>query len=39
FNRRFDLRGLLARLIIDVASCPPQPLRVIRGQKNAGDSC
>jgi hypothetical protein len=39
FNRRFDLRGLLARLIIDVASCQPQPLRLIRGQKNAGDSC
>jgi len=37
FNRRFDLRGLLARLMIDVTACSPRPLRLIRG--NAADSC
>lgn len=30
FNRRFDLVGLAARLIVDVARCAPRPQRVIR---------
>ena len=30
FNRRFDLRGLLGRLVIDVANTHPHPRRVIR---------
>ncbi|MEX8518789.1 MAG: IS1595 family transposase, partial [Leptothrix sp. (in: b-proteobacteria)] len=37
FNRRFDLRGLLARLITDTVQCKPRPQRVIRG--NAEDHC
>jgi transposase-like protein len=32
FNRRFDLVGLVARLIVDVTTCEPRPKRVIRGQ-------
>ena len=35
FNRRFDLRALLARLIVDVARCPPRQIRVIRGGAEA----
>jgi hypothetical protein len=31
FNPRFDLRGLTARLIVDVARCQPRTERVIRG--------
>jgi hypothetical protein len=31
FNRRFDLRALTARLIVDVARCQPRTERVIRG--------
>ena len=31
FNRRFDLRGLVARLIIDTARAKPRPERAIRG--------
>jgi hypothetical protein len=30
FNRRFDLRGLLATLIVDVARCKPVPEKVVR---------
>lgn len=30
FNRRFDLRGLVARLIVDVVRTPPMQERVIR---------
>jgi hypothetical protein len=30
FNRRFDLRGLLATLIVDVARCKPVPERAVR---------
>jgi transposase-like protein len=30
FNRRFDLRGLVARLIVDVANTHPNPRHVIR---------
>ena len=30
FNRRFDLRGLLATLIVDVARCMPVPEKVVR---------
>ena len=30
-NRRFDLRGLEARLIIDVSRCKPRAQRVVRG--------
>ena len=30
FNRRFDLRGLLATLIVDVARCKPAPEKVVR---------
>jgi hypothetical protein len=37
FNRRFDLRGLVARLIIDVSRCKPRAQRVVRG--NAEDRC
>ena len=29
FNRRFDLRGLVARLIVDVANTHPHPRHVI----------
>ncbi len=32
FNRRFDLVGLVARLIVDVTTCEPRQERVIRGQ-------
>lgn len=35
FNRRFDLRGLLARLIVDVARCDRHPIREIRGGAEA----
>ena len=35
FNRRFDLRDLLARLIVDVARCPAQPIPAIRGGAEA----
>ena len=37
FNRRFDLRGLMARLIIDVARCKPRAQRIVRG--HAEDRC
>jgi hypothetical protein len=37
FNRRFDLRELVARLIIDVSRCKPRAQRVVRG--NADDRC
>lgn len=30
FNRRFDLRTLHTRLLVAVATCAPQPLRMIR---------
>jgi transposase-like protein len=30
FNRRFDLAGLVPRLIVDVCRCPPLPLRSTR---------
>lgn len=33
FNRRFDLRGLIARLIVDVARCQPRTERVFRGNE------
>jgi hypothetical protein len=37
FNRRFDQRGLLATLIVDVARCKPVLEKVIwRGQADAG---
>ena len=37
FNRRFDLRGLVARLIVDVARTPPMQEKVIRrGHAEAG---
>ena len=32
FNRRFDLRALVARLSVDVARCGPLPKRVVRAQ-------
>ena len=35
FNRRFDLRDLLARLIVDTARCPAVKIRVIRGGAEA----
>jgi transposase-like protein len=35
FNRRFDLRDLLARLIVDVARCPAHPIPAIRGGTEA----
>ena len=35
FNRRFDLRDLLARLIVDVAQCPARQIRSIRGGAEA----
>jgi hypothetical protein len=31
FNRRFDLRNLLLRLIVDIARCPACRIRTIRG--------
>lgn len=36
FNRRFDLRGLVARLIVDVARCAPVKEAVVRRQAEAG---
>jgi transposase-like protein len=36
FNRRFDLRGLVARLIVDVARCKPIKEKVIRANAEAG---
>lgn len=36
FNRRFDLRGLLARLIVDVARHPPFSESVVRSHAAAG---
>ena len=36
FNRRFDLRGLFARLILDVSSTPPKPEHAIRGKAEHG---
>jgi hypothetical protein len=35
FNRRFDLRDLLARLIVDVARCPARQIQAIRGGSEA----
>lgn len=35
FNRRFDLRDLLARLIVDVSRCPACRIRAIRGGAEA----
>ena len=35
FNRRFDLRGLFARLVVDVARCPPRKITDIRGGAEA----
>ena len=35
FNRRFELRGLVARLIVNVARCPPHPIPEIRGGAEA----
>ena len=35
FNRRFDLRGLLARLVVDVARCQPHKIPSIRGGAEA----
>ena len=35
FNRRFDLRGLLARLVVDVARCRPHRIPSIRGGAEA----
>lgn len=37
FNRRFDLRGLVARIFVDVSRCKPRAQRVVRG--NAEDCC
>jgi transposase-like protein len=36
FNRRFDLRGLVARLIVDVARCTPAKESVVRAHGEAG---
>jgi hypothetical protein len=36
FNRRFDLRGLVARLIVDVARCLPAKDSVVRAHAEAG---
>lgn len=36
FNRRFDLRGLVARLIVDVARCAPVKEAVVRRHAEAG---
>jgi hypothetical protein len=36
FNRRFDLRGLLARLIVDVARCAPLTAQGVRQHAEAG---
>ena len=35
FNRRFDLRGLVARLIVDVARCKPIKEAVVRAPAEA----
>jgi hypothetical protein len=35
FNRRFDLRGLVARLIVDVARCAPVKEQVVRQHAEA----
>ena len=35
FNRRFDLRGLVARLIVDVARTKPVTERLVRAQAEA----
>ncbi len=32
FNRRSDLHGLVARLIVDVARCAPIPETIVRGE-------
>jgi transposase-like protein len=34
FNRRFDLRGLVARLVVDVANTHPHPRHVIRAAES-----
>lgn len=36
FNRRFDLRSLFARLLIDVSTTPPHTDRTIRGKTEHG---
>lgn len=36
FNRRFDLRGLVARMIVDVARCAPVKEAVVRRHAEAG---
>jgi transposase-like protein len=36
FNRRFDLRGLAAALIVDVLRTHPRPRRIIRGNADIG---
>ena len=36
FNRRFDLRGLVARLIVDVALSKPAKETVVRSKADAG---
>ena len=36
FNRRFDLKDLFARLVIDVSTTPPQSNRAIRGKAERG---
>ena len=35
FNRRFDLRGLVARLIVDVARCKPTQETIVRSHTEA----
>ena len=35
FNRRFDLRGLITRLIVDVSRCPPAKEKIVRTQAEA----
>ena len=36
FNRRFDLRGLVPRLIVDVARCAPVSEQVVRKHAETG---
>ena len=36
FNRRFDLRDLVARLVVDVACCTPVKEKVVRAHAEAG---
>ena len=36
FNRRFDLRGLVARLIVDVTRCSPAKESIVRATAEAG---